>query len=137
MRRIAPVTATALLLTGLTALPAAADRPVEFTDSASFVDINPCSGLPEVITINSTFRVHEHGERFVAHLSRTGSMTSGYVMDHGVEHQQANGSMFSAGFVDNWQSADGSRLQARGVFVAEDGSGDVRVDLGSLRCIKA
>ena len=136
------VAAAALSLgaVGLISSPVSADKPVEFSDSVTFGDFNPCTEEAHDVTLNFDFRLHEHGENGIVHISRTGSTSDGYVMNHGVETQVFNGNVFRAAFVDNWRSDDGSKFQVRGVFVVqvdeEDPSQDeVRVDKFTIRCL--
>lgn len=117
--------------------PASADKPVEFSESGTFPDINPCTGEPMMVTFNVNVRVHEHGERFVVRSSATGTTDDGYVMDHGGGTQVFNGNNFRSVFTDNWYHEDGSRFQARGVVVVsgEEPPGEVLVDKFTLRCL--
>jgi hypothetical protein len=118
---------------GLIASPVSADQPLEFSDSVTFTDFNPCTNEPHEITINVDVRLHLHGDNEIVHVSRTGSTDDGYVMKHGVETQVFNGKVLRSGFTDNWHSDDGSKFKAQGVFVArEDG---VLVDNFRLRCV--
>jgi hypothetical protein len=110
-----------------------ADRPVEFEDSFTFSDVNPCTETPMEVTIDSVVRLTEHGDRFVAHVSRTGSTDDGYVMDHGVESAVFNGEVFRQALTDTFRNADGSKFQARGVVVETDGS--IRVERFTLSCL--
>ena len=136
------VAAAALSLgaVGLISSPVSADKPTEIEDSVTFGAFNPCTDEPHDVTLNFDIRLHEHGEKAIVHLSRTGTTDDGFVMNHGVETQVFNGNVFRAAFVDNWSSDDGSRFQVRGVFVvqvdAEDPSQDeVRVDRFTIRCL--
>ena len=113
--------------------PAAADRPAEFEDTFAFSAINPCTDTPMEVTIHSVVRWHEHGDRFVAHVARTGSTDDGYVMDHGVETALFNGNVFRQNLTDNFRNEDGSKFQARGVLVDSDDG--VRVDRFTVRCL--
>ncbi len=136
-RRIAFVVASFLLFAGFVASPAAADRPVEFTDSVTFVDTNPCTGLDHEITLNSEVRLHQHDGRIVVHVKRTGNTDTGYVLEHGVLNLQDNGNVVSQAFSDKWTRADGSKFKAKGTFVLDLSTDTVRVDRFSLSCIKA
>lgn len=110
-----------------------ADRPVEVRDSMTIDAVNPCTEAPMEITFDFVVRQHEHGERFVAHVARTGSTSDGYVMDHGVETALFNGNVFRQTLNDVFRNEDGSKFQARGVFIGkEDGP---RVDRFTVRCL--
>jgi hypothetical protein len=118
---------------GLIGSPVSADRPVEFSDSDTFPDTNPCTDTPMEVTINFDVSLHLHGGKQVVHVSTTGTTDDGYVLNHGVESQVFNGNVFRFAFTDNWTNADGSKFKAQGVFVAkEDG---VLVDRFTLRCV--
>lgn len=118
---------------GLIGSPVSADRPVELPDSMTFRAENPCTATPMDVTIDSVLRWHEHGDRFVAHVSRSGSTDDGYVMDHGVETAVSNDQVFRQALSEIFRNEDGSKFRVRGVFVANpDG---VRVDQFTLRCL--
>ncbi len=130
---VAAIAAISVGTIGLTGSSASADRPVEFGESITFTDVNPCTESPMEVTINFVVRLHEHGDRFVAHVSRTGSTDDGYVMDHGVETASSNGNVFRQAVADRFRNEDGSTFQIHGVLVEkEDG---VRVDRLTLRCL--
>ena len=135
-RRILLSLAGVLLAMGAAVTPAAADPPMEFTDSFTFTDVNPCSGLDHEVTIDSEIRLHQHQDRVVVHVRRTGSTDSGYVMEHGVLSFQDNGKVVTQSFSDNWKRADGSKFKAQGTFVLDLSTNTVQVDRFSLRCIK-
>ncbi len=129
------VAAAALSLgaVGLISSPVSADKPFEFSNSDTFSDINPCTGTPMEVTIESVGRVHIHGDNEIVHVSKTGTTDDGYVMKHGVQSFVFNGNVARGSFTDNWTNADGSKFKAQGVFVAkEDG---VVVDRFTLRCV--
>lgn len=113
-----------------------ADRPAEFTESATFTDVDPCTGEVHEVTIESSVRLHVHDGRTVAHLSRTGSTDSGYVMEHGVLSDQFNGMVGRFALTDNWTNDDGSRFQARNVVVFNGNKGEVIVSKFTLRCVR-
>ena len=134
--RLAAVTlAAGIGVVGLTGSPASADRPIEFSDSSTFADVNPCTDELVDITINVDVRLHEHKNgNVVVHVSRTGTTSDGYVMDHGQENFVSNGNVVRSTLNDVWRNGDGSAFQAQSVFVAkEDG---VVVGGFRLRCVK-
>ncbi|MDH4168430.1 MAG: hypothetical protein OEW42_02470 [Acidimicrobiia bacterium] len=135
-RALFVTTALGLLLAGSTASPVAADDPTAFTDSDTFIDTNPCSGLPDRITVHFAGQVHQHGDRFVAHISRTGTTDSGYVMDHGVQHRQNNGQVETVQFNDRWRHADGSIFVVRGLAVFDPDTWEPQVDRFTSRCLR-
>lgn len=118
---------------GLMGSSASADRPAEPVVQLTFEAVNPCTDEPIEVTINAVVRLHEHGDRFVAHVSRTGSTDDGYVMDHGVETALFNGNVVRQAITDNFRNEDGSKFQVQGVnVVKEDG---VRVERFTVRCL--
>ena len=123
-------------LLGLSAGTASADRPFEVSFSDTFTDVNPCTGDEQEITINLVASIHEHGDRQVVHVDRTGTTDDGYVMDHGVETFVFNGHVARGSFTDNWVDSNGSRFQAKGSFVDNLNKGELMVDRFRLRCIK-
>lgn len=134
--QVARLVAGAALVAGVVGgvgSPASADKPTVTTDSVTFVAENPCTGAEHEITIDFELREHTHGERSIVHVARTGTTSDGYTMKNGVSTEVFNGNVFRAALTDNWKSDDGSKFQARGVFVAkEDG---IVVDKFDLRCL--
>ncbi|MCZ6519596.1 MAG: hypothetical protein O6853_07355, partial [Actinobacteria bacterium] len=108
MKRLIKAVTVALMLVMLLAAPALADRPFTFTDSDTFVDVNPCTGLDDEITINVEVTIHEHRNNFVVYVGRSGSTASGYTMIGGTESFVANSGVERGTFVDQWRNPDGS-----------------------------
>lgn len=127
---VAAISAAAIGVTGSTV---SADQPIEFADSFTFTTVNPCTDTPADITIDSVIRLHEHGDRFIAHVSRAASTNDGYVMDHGVETAVFNGNVLRQTLSDDFRNEDGSRFRAHGVIV--DQGGIMRLDRLSVRCL--
>jgi hypothetical protein len=136
IKRLSLALTSAVLFTALVAMPAAADPPVESTDSVMFPDVNPCSGLIHQVTIDFEIRLHQHQNRVVVHIGRTGSTDSGYRMDHGVLNAQNNGNVAKQTFSDIWSRDDGSKFKAQGTFVLDLSNNAARVDRFSIRCIQ-
>jgi hypothetical protein len=133
-RRVAVGFAAALGAIGLGAVPAAADAPAEFSFSVTFSDVNPCTGADHDVTLNLDVREHVHGDRVVAHESRTGTTSDGYVMENGQKNFVFNGNVARAAFHDTWRDDSGSIFKAQGHFVEKiDG---IVVDDFRLRCVK-
>jgi hypothetical protein len=128
---IAGLVAAALLaLAG----PVAASAPIEqgpFVDV--FPDVDPCSGQMHTVTISTTFRVHEHGDRAVAHAERTLTTTLGYE-GGGMSAFVTNGQIEMFRFTDMITNETGDRIRATGVFVVDLRSDTTRVDRFSLTC---
>ena len=138
IRRIATATALSLGL-GLGALgatPAAADGPVEFSDSFTFPDVNPCTDEDIQVTIDVDVREHRgHRNNFVVHVKRTGTTSDGYVMDHGVENFQVNNNVARGKFTDIWRNDHGSMWKVSHVFVAKR-VGGLQVEQSTFECVK-
>lgn len=137
MKRASIAAVAALMASTLFTGAASADPPSDIGFSVTFVDQNPCTGLPHEITINLAISFHDHDGRFVAHAHRTGTTTSGYVMDHGVSITQGNGNVMVNTLTDTWRRTDGSMFQAKNVQVIDTRTSEVRVDRFRLRCVKA
>ena len=71
MRKLLTTMAALAMLMTITAVPALADRPFTFTDSSTFVDIDPCTGHDDEITIDVEVSIHEHRNNFVVHVARS------------------------------------------------------------------
>ena len=125
---------TALLATMMA--PASADKPIDFPVApAEFPSVNPCTGQPHEVTIFFDVFLHLHKDRFLARVVRTGFTSDGYEMFSGTGLQQFNGNTFQDRFVDMWRNVDGQMFQARGNFVVNTNTNEVRVDKFTLRCI--
>lgn len=120
----------ALVVTG----PAAADRPIEVSDTDAFVDVDPCTGQVHEVTIAATFFVHEHGHVTVARGVRTLTTTGGY-LGRGTSSFVLNGNVEVFRFTDLLADGSGNRIRASGVFVVDLASNAIRVDKFSLTCL--
>lgn len=138
MRRALILLATAMILIGLIAAPAAADRPTEIgpITNGPFPDIDPCTGDPMMVTINFTVFVHEgHKSNFVVRLGeRSGSTDTGYVLIGGHDNGRENKNGESGSFKDVWRNPDnGDKMQAAGRF--RDVGNSAVIDTFDLRCV--
>ena len=134
MRRYLLSALFAATLALMVAGPAAADpRPIEISDTETFVDIDPCTGQVHEVTIAVTFFVHEHGHVTVARGVRTLTTTAGYV-GGGTSSFVLNGNVEVFRFTDLLADGSGNRIRASGVFV-DLASGSLRVDKFSLTCL--
>ena len=134
MRRYLLSALFAATLALMVAGPAAADRPIEISDTDTFVDVDPCTGLVQEVTIAVTFLVHEHGHVTVARGVRTLTTTGGYV-GRGTSSFVSNGNVEVFRFTDLLADGSGNRIRASGVFVVDLASGSIRVDKFSLTCL--
>lgn len=119
--------------------PLQADKPFLFFDeSNTFIDLDPCTGLDQEITIYFTGYLHVHKNNFVLLVERSGESDAGYYMFSGVETQTFNtiNEVFKAGFVDMWRADDGRLWQVRGNFVVDETTFDVKVDKFTYKCLK-
>jgi hypothetical protein len=138
MRRLLTLLATVMVLMGLIAAPAAADKP--FVDgpftAGPFTDIDPCTGDPMEVTITFTVFVHEgHNNNFVIRFGdRSGSTDTGYVLLGGHDNFREDNNGVSASFKDVWRNSEnGDKMQATG-RLREVGSSAV-IDSFDLRCV--
>jgi hypothetical protein len=136
MHRRLTLLMTVVLLIGLMAAPAAADKPAiigPFADG--FVGTDPCTGLEHVGTLELTFYVHGgHPNNFGGRVELTGTTDSGYVMIGGSNVFQENDNVFVSSFNEIWRNPDsGAMYEASSVFRIT--GNDIVVDTFDLRCI--
>ena len=125
----------AMFMTLTAASPVLADRPVTFTESVTFTDVNPCTGADHEVTIVSVVSVHEHRNNTVVRLDRSGTTDSGFTMIAGTESFVANANVERVTLTDQWRHPDGSKFVAQAQIVLNLNQGEVLVDNGSLRCL--
>ena len=123
-----------MFITLTAAPPVLADKPVTFTDSVRFTDVNPCTGVDHELTIVSEVSIHEHQNNFVVHLDRSGTTDSGFTMIAGTYSFVANANVEREALTDQWRHP-GSKFVAQGQFVLNLNQGEVLVNHGSLRCL--
>lgn len=114
---------------------ALAGEPVTFTDSFTFADVNPCTGLNHELSIEVTGSIHQHGNTEVIHAHHTGSTDTGFTMLNGTDTLVANNNVERASFSDQWRHPDGSKFVAQGQFVFNFNKLEVLVDNFTLRCL--
>lgn len=131
---VASVTAAGGVV-GLSVSPAAADQPLEFSGSRTITAHNPCTGelIDVMIDFEARLHLHDNGN-VIAHFSRTGTTSDGYVMRHGVDTYVANRNVARGAVHDTWRNADGSVFKTHAHFTAK-ASGPV-VDSFTLQCVK-
>lgn len=134
-RMIFAAIAGAMSMTLMAAPPVLANEPVTFTDSFTFTDVNPCSGVDHEITIDVVLSIHEHRNNEVVHGDRSGTTDSGFTMIAGTESFVANGDVERVAFTDQWRHPDGSKFVAQGQFVFSLNRLELLVDNFSLRCL--
>ena len=119
MRRSFTLLATVMILVGLMAAPAAADKPTESPYLDEFTDVDPCTGLEMDVTVMGTFFDHVgHNNNFVGRIGeRTGFTSAGYVLVGGHDNFRAKEHGVSGSFKDVWRNPDsGDKMQATGKF---------------------
>jgi hypothetical protein len=117
------------------ATPAAADPPTQFSDSVTFVDVNPCTGLDHAVTIAVTVFEHFHDGRVVGHAKRTITTDPTGFVGHGTDSVVDNGQIFKFRLTDILTNPDGDRIRARFVIVIDLSTETVRVEKGELTCL--
>lgn len=135
MRRLLMMLAALAMLMTITAAPALADRPFTFTDSVTFIDVNPCTGHDDEITINVEVAIHEHRNNFVVHVDRSGHTLAGYDMIAGTESFVATHGIERGTFVDQWRHPDGSKFKVHGSFAYNLNQDELKFDNFRLECI--
>ena len=125
----------AMFMTLTGASPVLADRPDTFTDSVTFTDVNPCTGVDHEVTINFEVSVHENRNTLVVHADRSGTTDSGFTMIAGTQSFVSNGNIERVGLTDQWRHPDGSKFVSQGQIVFNLNQQEVLVEHGSLRCL--
>ena len=138
MRRSLMLLAAVMVLIGLVAAPAAADKPVQLGPFQEvFVDVDPCTGELMEVTLNFTFFEHSgHNNNFVGLVVTTGSTDSGYVLTGHNELlvQNKNGVSYGRKYVGR-NPETGDMMQATAKFRMV-GNSPV-IDSFDLRCVGA
>jgi hypothetical protein len=135
LRRLLVVAVTGAMLSTILAGSALADQPITFTDSETFTDVNPCTGLSHEITIDVAVSIHQHKNNEVVHVDRSGSTESGFTMIKGTESFVANINVVRGSFTDQWRHPDGSKFVAQGQFVFNINKLELLIDNFTLRCL--
>lgn len=96
---------------------ASADKPVEFSESITTEDVDPCTGLTHLVTRTFNYREHSHQGRLVLKISVTGSTDSGYELVSGPQNVVINGPVFKASGTAIWMNPDGRKFTFHAVDV--------------------
>jgi hypothetical protein len=134
LRKMLMAVLAGVLFTTIFAAPALADRPFTYTDSETFEDVNPCTGLDHEVTLEFFVNIHQHQNNFVGYAQRSGTTSSGYTM-HGRDSFVANHSVERFTSTDVWRDADGSMFIVQARFTFDLYSQEVITEGGSFRCI--
>lgn len=134
-KAIGALVASAMLVV-LMAAPALADKPITISDSDTFTDVNPCSGLEHEVTIDFSITIHEHRNNLVLQLD------SSVVTDDGFEgsgHETFvdNGNIATStlNFVLN-NPETGAKFTVKGHFTFDIRNDELRVDRFVFNCVK-
>lgn len=136
MRRWGILVGLAILATGITAVPAAADPPVEFTDSFTFEDLNACDAPnTHEVTITFNLKLHEHQNNTVYVFSSWATSDTGF---EGPGHEArvvADGDVFTDTFTfiqKQPETGELATVKGRITFA----NGEMRVDTFEQRCVR-
>ena len=134
MKRVLLAVVAAATIALAISVTAAAHPRFEVNDAFTLTDTDPCTGLEHDVSFELTFLVHDHGGVVSARGVRTLSTTAGYT-GGGTSSYVFNGQveMFRAN--DLLVDGAGNRIMARGLFVFDLSSGDVRIDEFTLTCV--
>ncbi len=124
-RAIALLAVAGVIVTG-TALPAAADQPVEFSFTVTVDDTDPCTGEAITAVLEFNIKAHDHANTVLWVIDSHSETSNGYVGE-GHETQVRNQNHLISVF--NWHSvndATGARVKTKGRFFLELDTGEVR-----------
>lgn len=137
-RTMALTVALALALAGMTAAPASADAPEEFTDSVTFVDINPCDPpSTHEVTIVSHIKLHEHRNNTVVVIDAETSTDDGF-SGFGHTTEVARGGVLRGTF--NYVQAHaekGQKFTVKAHYVVDLETDEFLVDTFRFHCVKS
>lgn len=136
MRRITVVAVITALVMGVLALPAVAKKPIEFTDSASFPDVNACTGAEHVVNQDFVVRINENRGTTVAHVTSTINTSDGW-FGRGVENNVTNANLFKASLNIRVSDGNGHFFTVKGQLRIDPSTGDVVSDTLRVECGRA
>ncbi len=133
-RTLVLMVGVAVMVLGFAA-PAAADPPVEFSETVTFEDLNPCDPPnTHEITIVFNIKLHEHENNTVLILDSTTSTDDGFV---GNGHETAvftkDNFLSTFNFVQTHPET-GEKFTVKGNFKLVQG--EVKVDNFKFNCVK-
>lgn len=134
-KAIGALVASAMLVV-LMAAPALADKPFTISDSETFTDVNPCSGLEHEITRDFTLTIHEHRNNVVVQVDSTVVTDDGFE-GSGHETFVDNGNIVTGtlNFVlDNPET--GAKFTVKGHFTFDIRNNELRVERFVFNCVK-
>jgi hypothetical protein len=125
----------AMLATMIIAAPAAADPPVELTDSRTFADVDPCDpSSGDIVTLSWTLKLHEHGNNTVFIFDTTVTTANGYVGNgHETTVVTSNNQVITFNFMTmNPETGAKAKIQGNLKIV----QGDVQINNFAATCVK-
>jgi hypothetical protein len=137
VKRIAGTLGASALVVAMLASPAEADPPTVDSFEVTFEDVNPCTDEIHTVTIALTLFQHFHGERFVEHGVSTVTTTPTGFSGGGTTTFVETERLLVFRQTDVLTNEAGSRIMARGVFVADPATETVRVEMFELTCVRA
>jgi hypothetical protein len=114
---------------------AAADPPRQISETFTFPDVNPCTGLSHNVTIAQTVSEHSHGGRIVAIGKRTVTTEPTGFVGRGTFSFVDNGQIVKFTSTDILTNAAGDRIRARNVSVVDPFTNTIRVEKSGLTCL--
>lgn len=138
MRRAAQALAGAVALTGwVVAAPATADAPQEFTDSVTFVELNPCDPPnTHEITIVSQIEVHEHRNNTVIKIRSETSTDDGFRGFGSSTEVTRDGLAKGTYNYVQTHSENGQKFTVKRHYVVDVETGEFLVDTFRMRCVR-
>lgn len=136
MRKAIGALVASAMLVALMAAPALADKPITISDSDTFTDVNPCSGLEHEISIDLIITIHEHRNNLVVQVDGTVVTDDGFV-GSGHETFVDNGNIVTGTLnfvVDNPET--GAKFTVKGHFTFDIRNNELRVDRFVFNCVK-
>lgn len=124
-----------MLATMITVAPAAADPPVEITDSRTFADVDPCDPSGgDIVTLSWTLKLHEHGNNTVFIFDTTVTTANGYVgTGHETTVVTSNNQLFTFNIMTtNLDTGAKAKVQGNLKIV----QGEAVVDNFTLTCVR-
>ena len=118
------------------ATPALAVAPTDMPFFERFPATNPCTGLPEVVTVTGTAHVHANATTTVVTVDRAVTTTAGF-SGHGTSTMVINSEVRKLSLHDVLTAPSGARLRAGFILVVDRDTGGVVVSHGAVECVHA
>lgn len=121
--RLTVAAVCSVLAVGLAAAPAVAAEPIVIMDVNQFVDLDPCTETPHLVTVTRTITLRNLDNAQVGHADISIVTSSGYE-GRGTDTRVVNGNVFSGGFsMMLTNDATGQRIavHAKGLFNFDQG----------------